>query len=150
MAINILQRANIFELEVDAIINPVNCYGVSGAGLALKFKQKYPANFEAYRAACLRAEIVPGTLLVTATSKKTPRFVVNFPTKRHWTEDSILADIEVGLASLLGKVSEYDIRSVALPALGCGLGGLSWNEVLPLVEVFASKAGIPVYVIAPQ
>ena len=121
--------------EVEALVNPVNTAGVMGKGLALQFKKVYPANFAAYAAAAKRGELVVGRVFVFETSGlRNPRFIINFPTKRHWREPSRLEDIDAGLVDLVRVIRENRIGSVALPALGCGLGGLKWADVKPMIE----------------
>lgn len=126
---------NILRADAEAIVNTVNCVGVMGRGLALQFKREYPANFKAYEAACKRKEVVPGRMLMFETGQLTnPRFIVNFPTKRHWRGASRIDDIEAGLVALVHEVKKRGIKSIAIPPLGCGLGGLDWNGVRPLIE----------------
>lgn len=120
---------DIFESQAEAIVKPVNCVGVMGKGLALQFKERFPGNYEIYKAACARGELVPGRMLVVDAGPASPRFIVNFPTKRHWRDKSRLSDIEEGLLALVRDIHDRRIRSIALPALGAGLGGLDWNEV---------------------
>lgn len=126
---------DIFQCKADALVNAVNCVGVMGAGLALQFKNKYPENFEAYKAACKRSEVKPGRMFVFETGQATPpRFIINFPTKNHWRKKSYLPYIDQGLIDLVRVLHDKGIRSVAIPALGVGLGGLDWNEVRPRIE----------------
>lgn len=120
--------------RADALVNPVNCVGVMGRGLALQFRRAYPDNFQAYAAACRRGGVVPGRVFVFSPgSSAGPRYIVNFPTKRHWREKSRLEDIAAGLDDLVRVVLELAIRSIAIPPLGCGLGGLDWPTVRGLV-----------------
>jgi O-acetyl-ADP-ribose deacetylase (regulator of RNase III) len=133
-------RGNLLTADVDALINTVNTVGVMGKGIALQFKRAYPANYEAYRAACRRDEVRLGSMFVFDTAIKGPRrYVINFPTKGHWKENSSLAGVEAGLADLVRVVEELGITSVAIPALGCGNGGLAWRDVLPLIERACSR-----------
>ncbi len=130
-----LTRGNILCADVEAIVNPVNCVGVMGRGLAAQFKRAYPANFTSYELACKRGEVAPGKMHVFATGQLTnPRYIVNFPTKRHWRDQSRIEDIEAGLTALVTEVSARGITSIAIPPLGCGLGGLDWSDVRPLIE----------------
>lgn len=129
------KTGNIFHEKTDAIVNTVNCVGAMGRGLALQFKNAYPKNFSEYAAACRRSEVVPGKMFVHhAGGDMPPYFIINFPTKRHWREKSHLEDIEAGLADLVRAIRENDITSIAIPPLGCGLGGLSWPMVKALIE----------------
>lgn len=126
---------NLLIAEVDALVNTVNTVGVMGKGIALQFKRAYPANFSAYRSACDRGDIRPGRMFVFDTAVKGPRrYIINFPTKQHWRSDSRLADIVAGLDDLVRVVTERGISSIAVPALGCGNGGLDWQVVRPLIE----------------
>ncbi len=121
--------------EAEAFVNPVNCVGVMGKGLALQFKRAFPDNFKAYAAACRRGEVDPGRMFVFETGRLIhPRYVVNFPTKRHWRDKSRMGDIVSGLRTLVEEVQARGIRSIAVPALGSGLGGLDWEEVRSRIE----------------
>ena len=150
---NILPTSgNLLDADTQALVNPVNCVGVMGKGLALQFKQAFPANYAAYRAACGRGEVQPGRMFVTETGAQTgPQFLINFPTKRDWRSASRLDDIETGLTALVAEVEARDIRSLALPALGCGLGGLDWEAVGPrIVNAFVALPDIRVVLYVPQ
>jgi O-acetyl-ADP-ribose deacetylase (regulator of RNase III) len=128
-------RGDILNADAEALVNTVNCVGVMGRGLALQFKRAYPANFRAYAAACARREIQPGRMFVFDTGEPTnPRYIVNFPTKVHWRTRSRVEYIEVGLAALVAEILARQIRSIAIPPLGSGLGGLDWADVRPLIE----------------
>ena len=130
-----VERGDILEADVDALVNTVNCVGVMGRGIALQFKNAYPRNFAAYAAACSRGEVRPGRMFVYETGRLGgPRYIVNFPTKRHWRGKSRLEDIDSGLSALVAVIEELGIRSIAIPPLGSGLGGLSWAEVRPRIE----------------
>ena len=126
---------DILAADAEALVNTVNCVGIMGRGIALQFRKAFPDNFKAYEAVCKRGELQPGQMFIYETGSLTnPRYVINFPTKRHWREPSRLEDIEAGLVDLVRVVREKRIESLALPALGCGLGGLSWDDVKPLIE----------------
>ena len=126
---------DIFGEDVEALVNSVNCVGFMGRGIALQFKNTFPENFRAYAAACKRKEVQPGRMFVFETSQLTgPRYVINFPTKRHWRGKSRMEDIEAGLHALAQEIRERNIRSIALPPLGSGLGGLQWSRVRPRIE----------------
>lgn len=121
--------------DADAHVNAVNCVGVMGGGIALQFKNAYPDNFNAYENACELGEVRPGRMFVFETDKTTnPRYIVNFPTKKHWRDPSRMEDIEAGLNDLKEVVRNKGIKSIAMPALGCGFGGLDWNDVRPRIE----------------
>jgi O-acetyl-ADP-ribose deacetylase (regulator of RNase III) len=135
-------KGNLLEADVEAVVNTVNTMGVMGKGIALMFKERYPENFRAYVSACKSGEVQTGRMFVTATNELNgPRWVVNFPTKKHWRHFSRREWIEEGLKDLERVVREKGIRSLALPPLGCGNGGLDWREVKRLIEEFA--AGLP-------
>ena len=129
------KTGDIFTEDAEALVNSVNCVGVMGRGIALQFKNLYPANFKSYAAACKRDEVKPGRMFVFETGQITnPRYIVNFPTKRHWRGKSRVEDIQSGLQALVHEVKERGIRSIAIPPLGSDLGGLNWRDVRPLIE----------------
>jgi O-acetyl-ADP-ribose deacetylase (regulator of RNase III) len=127
---------NLLASDAEALVNTVNTVGVMGKGIALQFKNAYPENFKAYAAACKRNEVVPGRMFVydTGVLGDAARYIINFPTKRHWKAKSRLEDIESGLEDLVRILIEYKITSVAVPPLGCGNGGLDWAQVAPLIR----------------
>jgi len=128
-------NGDIIAEAVEALVNPVNCVGIMGRGLALQFKNAFPENFKAYEAACRRSEVQPGRMFVFATNQpKSPLYIVNFPTKRHWRDRSRIEDIEAGLKALVKEIKTRGIRSIAIPALGSGLGGLNWTDIRPRIE----------------
>jgi O-acetyl-ADP-ribose deacetylase (regulator of RNase III) len=129
------KTGNLLLEDTEALVNTVNCVGIMGRGIALQFKKKFPQNYVAYEKACNEKEIVPGKVFVHETGNLlNPRLIINFPTKRHWRNPSLLEDIEAGLKDLVRVIRVYHIQSLALPPLGCGLGGLSWNSVRTLIE----------------
>lgn len=128
-----IMDGNIFNARVEALVNPVNCEGVCGAGLAAKFKEHYRDNYRAYREACNQGKITVGTLFVYQYSDY-GLTIFNFPTKYEWSCPSRLCWIEWGLKALVVKLEELKIKTVAVPALGCGLGGLHWTEVEKLMK----------------
>ena len=124
------KTGDILSEEADALVNTVNCVGIMGRGIALQFKRAFPENFRAYAARCKRNEMQPGRMFVFETGQVLPpRYIVNFPTKRHWRGKSRMEDIEAGLRSLADEIRSRGIRSIAVPPLGSGLGGLHWPEV---------------------
>lgn len=147
----VYKTGDILTEEAEALVNTVNCVGVMGRGIALQYKKAFPANFKAYEAACKREEVQPGSMFVFETGQLTnPRLIVNFPTKRHWRGKSRLDDIEVGLAALVDVIKDHSIRSVAIPPLGCGLGGLAWADVRPRIEAaLGALAGVEVILFEP-
>jgi len=143
---------DLLKADAEALVNTVNCVGFMGRGIALQFKRAFPQNFKVYQAACKRHEVQPGKMLVVETGQLThPRYIVNFPTKRHWRGPSRLDDIETGLAALAAEVRRLGIRSIAVPPLGCGLGGLDWSEVRPRIErAFAALPEVHVLLFEPS
>jgi len=141
---------DLLESGADLLVNPVNLVGVSGKGLALAFRQRFPRNYELYRAACSIPLIAPGVVLVTPLRRESPPYyVANFPTKRHWRDPSLLEDVRMGLAHLASVVTVLNVRSVAVPALGCGLGGLSWDQVKPMIVEALGDLPIDLLVYGP-
>jgi len=137
-----LTSGDILKDDSDAIVNTVNCVGVMGRGIALQFKNAWPENFAAYAAACKRDEVQPGRMFIYEVGQLTsPRFIVNFPTKRHWKGKSRMEDIESGLVALVAELRSRGIRSIAIPPLGSGLGGLDWSDVRPVIE--AAMQAVP-------
>lgn len=126
------RKGDIFESGTAAIVNPVNCVGVMGAGLAMKVKQKYPTVFAQYKAICDNKTFHPGHILPITTVGRT-KWIINFATKDHYKDPSQIAFIQKGLYGLRGFLRYSEIESIAIPALGCGLGGLNWKEVRPLI-----------------
>jgi len=126
---------NILDAEAEAIVNTVNCVGVMDKGIALQFKQAHPENFKAYKRACDAKRIQPGRMFVFETgSLMNPKYIINFPTKRHWKGKSKIEDIQAGLQALIEEVRRLGIRSIAVPPLGCGNGGLAWSVIRPMIE----------------
>ena len=124
------KTGNILVEEVEALVNAVNSVGFMGRGIALQFKKAWPENFKSYEAACHRKEIQPGRMFVFETGELVPpRYIINFPTKRHWRGKSRIDDIDAGLVALVSEVRARGIQSIAIPALGAGLGGLEWADV---------------------
>ncbi|MGH9764841.1 MAG: type II toxin-antitoxin system antitoxin DNA ADP-ribosyl glycohydrolase DarG [Blastocatellia bacterium] len=121
--------------NVEALVNTVNCVGIMGRGIALQFKNAFPENFKSYAAACERREVHPGRVFVFETGQLTcPKYIINFPTKRHWRGKSRMEDIETGLVALEQEIRSRNIRSIAIPPLGSGLGGLDWAQVRRRIE----------------
>jgi len=138
--------------DVDAIVNTVNCVGVMGKGIALQFKKKWPDNFKAYAAACKAGQVRLGEMFIfDLGALATPRFIINFPTKGDWRSKSTLRDIETGLQDLVKQIPPLDIKSIAMPPLGCGNGGLEWQSVKPLIEhYFAPLPEVTVRLFEPS
>jgi|SRR5690625_747929 len=125
---------DLLQDNAQALVNTVNCVGVMGRGIALQFKKKFPANFTAYAQACKQGDVVPGKMFVSRHDDMfEPKWIINFPTKRHWRQNSRLKDIETGLDDLVNIIQTNQITSIAIPPLGSGLGGLDWQVVKPLI-----------------
>lgn len=130
-----LTQGDILSADAEALVNTVNCVGVMGRGIALQFKKVFPDNFKRYKVICDRKELRPGKMFVhDLNTWHNPRYVINFPTKRHWKGKSRMEDIEAGLQALVEEVRQRGIRSIAIPPLGCGLGGLNWPDVRAKIE----------------
>ena len=141
-------HGDILVSERKALVNTVNCVGAMGAGLALQFKRAYPEMYRAYRLECRSGLVETGTVRLhnTPDGKK----IINFPTKRHWQHPSKMEYIERGLESLRELVVRDGINSLAVPPLGCGLGGLDWQEVRPLIVEWLDLPGLEVDIHEPN
>jgi O-acetyl-ADP-ribose deacetylase (regulator of RNase III) len=146
------RTGDILQADAEALVNTVNCVGIMGRGIALQFKERFPANFKAYAAACAREEVQPGRMFVFETSfLGNPKYIINFPTKRHWRGKSRIEDIEAGLEALAGEIRNRRIRSIAVPPLGSGLGGLDWPLVRAQIEAaLGSLRDVHVLVFEPH
>ena len=171
------RAADLLAEDAEALVNTVNCKGVMGKGLDLQFKKKFGANFDAYAKACARGDVRPGRMFVFdlrqesasdeqaplpmslaeepgvygADAPQHPRYIINFPTKDHWRHGSRMQYIDDGLADLVRQIRARGIQSVAIPALGCDLGGLEWDDVRPRIEAaLGGLDGVKVVVFAPR
>jgi O-acetyl-ADP-ribose deacetylase (regulator of RNase III) len=141
---------DLLAADAEALVNTVNTVGVMGKGVALQFKHAFPDNYAAYRRACKAEEVLPGRMFVFEPGQLTgPRLIINFPTKRHWKGKARIGDIEAGLADLVEILRRFEIRSVAIPPLGCGNGGLLWSSVRPLIEESLADVDAKVLLYAP-
>jgi O-acetyl-ADP-ribose deacetylase (regulator of RNase III) len=145
-------QGNLLEADVEAVVNTVNTVGVMGKGIALMFKEAYPDNYRQYLAACKRDEVAIGRMFVTRRADVVgPRWIINFPTKQHWRGPSHLDWICAGLVDLRRVIVEYGIRSIAVPPLGTGNGGLEWSDVQRLIaDALGNLEGVEVLVFAPS
>src|SRR5580704_7981384 len=146
-----LTKGNLLEADVEALVNTVNTEGVMGKGIALQFSKKFPEMFDHYRKACESGQLRLGKMHVFERNDLlNPRYIINFPTKGHWRSRSRLKDIEDGLAALVEEVRNRNIRSIAVPPLGCGNGGLEWNEARSVIEgALAPLSDVRVLLYAP-
>jgi O-acetyl-ADP-ribose deacetylase (regulator of RNase III) len=145
------RQGNLLEADVEAVVNTVNTVGVMGRGIALMFKERFPENYRTYQAACKAREVRTGQMFVTASDElQGPRWIINFPTKEHWKAPTRIEWVKSGLADLVRVIQEKGIRSIALPPLGCGNGGLQWSDVRPLIVSALSRLeGVEVVVYEP-
>lgn len=141
-------KGNILDSTSDALVNAVNTVGIMGKGIALQFKNRYPKNYKAYKAACENGALKIGTVL--AYKESIDKTIINFPTKHHWKDPSEYKYIELGLQALRDCIEEQNIKSIALPALGCGLGGLKWDVVKEMIKKTLEILDIDIYVYEPQ
>lgn len=144
---------NLLRADVEALVNTVNTEGAMGKGIALQFRQAYPAMFAEYEKACAAGLVALGKMDVHDLGGlvKGPQWIINFPTKGHWRAKSRIGDIKSGLDDLVRVVERLGIKSIAVPPLGCGYGGLKWAEVRPLIEqAFARLPNVRVALFAPK
>lgn len=145
------RKGDMFEVEVEALVNTVNTVGNMGKGLALAFKNKFPENNGAYIEACKNNQVRTGEMFVVeAADRGALRYIVNFPTKQHWRNPSQMLWVEQGLASLREFITNNDIKSIAIPALGAGLGGLNWLMVKDAIQNnLGDMDGVDIFVFEP-
>lgn len=132
------KSGDMFEEPTEAIVNTVNCVGVMGKGVALEFKRRWPENFRAYKDVCDNKSLAPGKMFIFDNNdfleQGNHRYLINFPTKAHWRAKSKIEYIESGMVDFVQQVRQLGITSVTMPPLGCGNGGLDWNDVRPIIE----------------
>ncbi len=145
-------EGNLLKANAEALVNTVNTVGVMGKGIALQFKRAFPDNFRQYEQACHKNQVELGRMFTVSTGNLlNPRYIINFPTKRHWKGKSRLEDIEHGLQSLIEEIRRLGIQSIAIPPLGCGNGGLEWSQVKPSIEeAFVEVPNVRVLLFEPQ
>ena len=154
--IRYLENSDLFLSKADALVNPVNCRGVMGKGIALEFKQRFPECVPPYKSAVASGNLVPGTLVYVRLIMHPDLFFTNrpavilFPTKDHWRDKSRIEWIDRGLRFLRDHFRQWQINSLALPQIGCGLGGLSWPDVKQLIERYLSSEPLDVEVYMRQ
>ena len=152
MSIKLIQGDLLKQLDVDVIVNTVNCVGVMGKGIALQFKKKWPENYKLYAKACKDKQVSIGKMFVyDAGALATPKYIINFPTKDHWRGNSKVEYITTGLVDLIHQIKELQIKSIAIPPLGCGNGGLEWDVVKDLIyKAFEEIPNVEVYLFEPS
>jgi O-acetyl-ADP-ribose deacetylase (regulator of RNase III) len=146
------ENGNLLDSQAEALVNTVNTVGVMGKGIALQFKRAYPAMFKDYAAAAKSGTLAIGRMHVWHTGQLDgPKWIINFPTKRHWRSDSKLSDIEAGLDDLVEVIRREHIQSIAIPPLGCGHGGLDWADVEPMIRAkLDALKGVDVRIYTPS
>lgn len=128
-------QGNLLEADADALVNTVNTVGVMGKGIALMFKERFPKNMQAYAEACKAGEVITGKMFITETEELMgAKWIVNFPTKQHWRAKSKIEWVEEGLKDLRRFIATYKVKSIAIPPLGSGNGGLNWTDVKSKIE----------------
>lgn len=142
-------HGDILTADAEALVNPVNTEGVAGAGLALQFRRKYPVMYREYVRACQPGRMHTGRV-ICHTIAPPHRFVISFPTKQAWRQPSKLEWIDEGLTDLALVIDYLSIRSIAIPPLGCGLGGLQWADVRELFEQRLGDLEVDVMLYAPE
>lgn len=141
-------KGDMFKSPSQVLTNAVNCVGIMGKGIALEFKNRYPTMFTDYQNRCTQGDVKPGVPYLWEDDASQ---ILNFPTKRHWKDNSTLQDIDDGLKYLAESYKDMGIQSISTPALGCGLGGLNWQDVQSLFEKHLGPiADLDVYVYVPQ
>jgi O-acetyl-ADP-ribose deacetylase (regulator of RNase III) len=143
----VVRMGDLFTSGAQTLVNPVNCVGVMGAGLAAEFRRRYPDLDADYRRRCAAGQLRLGQPYLYRTAAGVQ--VINFPTKGHWRAPSRLVDLDQGLAWLAAHAAEWRLGSLAVPALGSGLGGLAWEQVGPLLYRHLHDLGVPVSLYAP-
>jgi O-acetyl-ADP-ribose deacetylase (regulator of RNase III) len=137
------KRGDVFTSKAEALVNPVNCRGVSGAGLAKSFAQRFPIHTSSYKEMCREGIVRPGNVYFF-------RPVVYFPTKDDWRNPSTLEYINTGLESFVKSVGLWKVESCAFPPLGCGLGGLDWKTVKPIMQKYLENLGMKIEIYEPE
>lgn len=144
-------KGDLLQSDAEALVNTVNTVGVMGKGIALQFKNKYPYNYKLYKEACKKGELKVGEVLVVKDGDiLCEKYIINFPTKEHWRSPSEISYIQQGLDSLKESIKEYNIKSIAIPPLGCGNGGLDWNIVKPMIIAALGDVEIDIHVYEPD
>ena len=148
----VYKSGNLLADTAEALINTVNTKGVMGKGIALAFRQAFPRNYLEYREACQKAQVGIGRLLVIQDTNPVygAKLIINLPTKTHWIYPSEYSYVEAGLHALRQFIMQYRVTSVALPALGCGNGGLNWQVVKGMVETALGDLSCDIRVYEPN
>ena len=144
-------QGDLLEADAEALVNAVNTVGIMGKGIALMFKERFPDNMQQYAEACKAGRVRTGEMFVTETNESTgPKWIVNFPTKQHWRNNSQMEWIDAGLKNLRQFILDNRVGSIAIPALGAGNGGLDWQEVKPrITEALGGLPDVDVLIFEP-
>lgn len=142
---------NLLDAEVEVLVNAVNTVGVMGKGIALMFKKRFPKNMQEYAEACKAGQVQTGKMFITRTDEATgAQWIVNFPTKQHWRGYSEIEWIDNGLIDLRRFIIDNNIKSIAIPPLGAGLGGLRWQDVKPrIVDALQDLSDVNIIIYEP-
>jgi O-acetyl-ADP-ribose deacetylase (regulator of RNase III) len=142
---------NIMDSSAEGLVNTVNTVGVMGKGIALQFKQAFPHSFNAYKQACMNGQLTTGKILAVKDSELImgERLIINFPTKQHWRMPSRYEYVDSGLSALVAYLKDHPLKSLAMPALGCGNGGLEWLKVKLLIEQHLAGLDMAIWVYEP-
>jgi len=142
---------DILDSTAQALVNTVNTFGVMGKGIALQFKNQFPNNYKLYKEACDNKALKVGDLLVTDEESllSGKKIIINFPTKTHWRYPSEYEYIEKGLDALVNVLQEKNIKSIAIPPLGSGNGGLDWTRVRAMIEDKLQGLDCEIYLYEP-
>lgn len=144
-------KGNLLEATTEALVNTVNTVGVMGKGIALQFKNRFPQNYKIYREACNEGTFHTGEVLVVREGDLlNQKVIINFPTKAHWKADSKYEYISTGLVALKTAIVENDIKSIAIPPLGCGNGGLDWVRVKSMMEEALANVNCDIHIYSPN
>ena len=143
----VLMTGDMFQSKAQTLVNAVNCVGVMGKGIALEFKNRFPEMHQDYVHRCDLKKVKLGEPYIFKGSPLP--YIINFPTKDHWKSSSRIQDIERGLEYLLTHYKEWEVTSLAVPALGCGNGGLEWSAIEPLIFKYVKLMNISAHVYAP-
>jgi len=150
-----INGVSLFDSDADALVNPVNCHGVMGKGIAKEFSKRFPEILSPYKEACAKHILRPGMIMKIKMCIKPELFMINHPTiilfatKDHWRNPSKLEWIREGATELLNRASEWNLKSIAMPLIGCGLGGLNWSDVQPILEELFGSTNLDIMIHFP-
>lgn len=148
----VFKQGNIFDSNCDVIVNTINCVGVMGKGIALEFKKKYPKMFDDYKKRCSLHSVRPGApyLYLLDSNNDKHKYILNFPTKDHWRAKSKMDYVISGMQWFCNNFKQFDFKSIAFPALGCGNGGLSFDDVRLIMVEYLQKLDLDIEIYEPE